>query len=160
MNNSNYEKYVVRKPVLAEKGVQWGLPELGIVDLKFFLRYGGPLKEADTMIEYSWVVKDGAFGVTEDKPPHKHACNEIFWFLGTNPDDPGDLGAEVEFWMGEGKDTEVIKLNTSGVIFTPGGTLHLPVFFKKVKRPVLWTVLGLNIGETLKQTQKYPVRGI
>jgi hypothetical protein len=157
---STFEKYIVRKPIAPETGVKWGLPEIGIVDLNFFLRYGGPLKEANTMIEYSWIVKDSAFGVTEDKPPHKHNCDELFWFMGTNPSNSDDLGAEAEFWMGEDKETEVIKMNTSGVIYVPKGLLHLPVFFKKVKRPLLWTIIALNIGDTLKDTIKYPVRGI
>lgn len=160
MSESKYEKYVTRKPIPPESGVKWGIPELGVLDLKFALRLGGPLKEANTMIEYSWIVKDGAFGVTEDKPPHKHPCDEIFWFLGTNPDNPDDLGGEVEFWMGEREDAEVIKLNTSGVIFTPKDTLHLPVFFKNVKRPLLWVIIALDIEKTLPETKKYPVRGV
>lgn len=157
---SRYEKYVVRKPIAPETGVEWGLPELGIVDLNFFLRYGGPLKEANTMIEYAWIVKDSAFGVTGDKPPHTHNCDEIFWFLGTDPQNADDLGAEAEFWMGEGEETEVIKINTSSLVYVPKGLLHLPVFFKNVKRQLLWVIIALNIGDTLKDTVKYPVRGI
>ena len=160
MTASRYEKYVVRKTIPPETGIKWGLPELGIVDLHFFLRPNGPVKEANTMLEFAWIVKDSAFGVTEDKPPHAHPCDEIFIFMGSNPEDPEELGAEIEFWMGEGEDTEVIRLNTSGLVFVPGGLVHLPLFFKNVRRPLVWTVLALNVGRTLESNVKHPVRGI
>ncbi len=157
---SKYEKYVVRKSIPPDPNVQWGRPDLGIVDLYFFLRPEGPIKESNTMVEFAWIVKDSAFGVTPDRPPHSHNCDEIFMFLATIPEDREKLSAEVEFWMGDGKDTEKIKIISSGLIFVPKGVVHLPVFFKKVKRPVLWGVIGLNIGETLKDTIKYPFRGV
>ncbi len=160
MMESKYEKYVVRKSTTPEPSIKWGIPELGITDLYHFLKPSGPIKESNTMIEFAWIVKDSVFGVTKDKPPHKHDCDEIFMFMGTNPKDRDELGAEVEFWLGEGEETEKIKVNTSGLVFVPKGLVHLPLFFKNVKKPLLWVVIGLNIGETLKNTTKYPVRGI
>ena len=157
---SRYEKYVVRSSTPPDPSIQWGISELGITDLYHYLRPSGPVNESNTMIEFAWIEKDSAFGVTQDKPPHSHECDEIFLFMGTNPKDRDELGAEVEFWMGEEKGTEIIKLNTSGLVFVPKGLVHLPLFFKNVKKPLLWMVIGLNIGETLKDTIKYPVREI
>jgi hypothetical protein len=133
---------------------------LGIILPYFFLRPEGPLKEANTMLEHVWLTEDCAFGVTAEKPPHKHDCDEIFMFLGTSPKNPDDLGAEVEFWLGEGEETEIIKTNTSSVIFVPKGLLHLPFFCRNVKKPLLHMVIALNIGGTLQKTEKYPVRGV
>ena len=133
---------------------------MGITDLYHYLKPSGPIKESNTMIEFAWIVKDSAFGVTQDKPPHSHDCDEIFMFIGTNPEDRDKLGAEVEFWLGEGDETEKIKINTSGLVFVPKGLAHLPLFFKNVKKPLLWVVVGLNIGEALKNNTKYPVRGV
>lgn len=158
MNTSKYEKYVVRSSIPPDPTIKWGIPELGITDQYFFLKSNGPIKEANTMLEFSWIVKDSAFGVTQDKPPHTHSCDEIFMFMGTDPQNKEDLGGEIEFWMGEGKETEIVKLTTSGLIFVPKGLLHLPVFFKNIKRPLLWVIMALNIGDTLKDTVKHPVR--
>jgi len=160
MMKSRYEKYVVRSSTAPDPGIKWGIPELGITDLYHFLSPSGPVKESNTMIEFAWIEKDSAFGVTQDKPPHSHECDEIFLFMGTNPKDRDELGAEVEFWMGVEKETEIIKFITSGLVFVPKGLVHLPLFFKNVKKPLLWIVIGLNIGETLKDTVKYAVRGI
>ncbi len=160
MAASRYEKYVVRKSSPPDPNIKWGRPDLGIPDLYHFLKPSGPLKESNTMIEFAWIVKNSAFGVTQDKPPHKHDCDEVFLFMGTNPKDNSELGAEIEFWMGEGEETEKIRVGTSGLIFVPKGVVHLPLFFKNVKKPLLWMVIALNIGDTLQNTILYPVRGV
>jgi hypothetical protein len=160
MTESQYEKYVVRKPIPPDLSINWGRADLGIILPYFFLKPEGPLKEANTLLEYVWITEDCAFGVTEEKPPHKHNCEEIFLFLGTNPKDSDDLGAEVEFWLGEGEATEKIKCDTSAVIFIPKDLLHLPFFCRNVRKPLLHMVIGLNIGEMLKDTRKYPLRGV
>jgi hypothetical protein len=56
--------------------------------------------------------------------------------------------------------TEKIKCDTSLVIFVPKNLLHLPFFCRNVRKPLLHMVIGLNIGETPKDTRKYPARGI
>lgn len=161
MAASKYEKYVIRHPTPPNMGINWGRPDLGVMPPYFFLTPGEPLsKENNTMLEYAWVMKDAAFGVTQDRGPHKHDCAEIFLFMGTNTEDPDDLGAEIEFWMGEGEETEKIKINTSSLIIVPGGLVHLPMFFRNVTRPVLNVVIGLSIGDTLKDTVRYAPRGV
>jgi hypothetical protein len=160
MAASKYEKYVIRQATPPDLSINWGRPDLGIMAPSFFLTPGERLKESDTMLEYAWVVKDSAFGVTPEKAPHKHDCDEIFLFMGINPEDPNDLGAEVEFWLGEGKETEKIKINTSSLVFIPKGLLHMPLFCRNVKKPILQVVIGLNVGQKLKNVIKYPVRGV
>lgn len=163
---SKYEKYVLRKPTPPDSDVNWGRPDLGLMAPSFFLSPRiKKLRESNTMIEYVWVVKDSAFGVTNDRGPHAHDCDEMFLFIGTNPDNPDDLGAEVEFWMGEGKDLEKVKVNTSSLIFVPRGLMHLPLFCKNVKRPFLHAVVAIPnckepIDDTLGRTKRFPPRGV
>ena len=157
---SRYEKYVVRKLIPPDPNVAWGRPELGVVAPYHFLHHYGPIKETNTMVEFLWITKDCASGVTSDKSPHKHDCDEAFIFLGTNPDDRMDLGADVEFWLGEGEETEKITFNTTTLVFVPKGLLHMPIFYRNVKRPSLRVVVGLNIGDALQNVTKYPVRGL
>jgi mannose-6-phosphate isomerase-like protein (cupin superfamily) len=112
------------------------------------------------MFEYALIEKDCAFGVTQEKAPHKHNCDEFFVFIGTNPQDKTKLGGEVEFWIGEDELTEKITFNTSSIIFVPKNVLHLPVFFKNVKRPFVELVFVPYEGYSLKTTVMYPVRGV
>ena len=125
-----------------------------------FLRPTGPVEGTNTMVEFTWVTKDCASGVTSQKSPHKHDCDEIFIFMGTDPEDVDYLGAEVEFWLGEGEETEKITINTSSLVFIPRGLLHMPMFYKNVRRPSIRMVIGLNVGDALQHTTQYPVRGL
>jgi hypothetical protein len=67
--------------------------------------------------------------------------------MGTNPKDSDDMGAELEFWLGEGEETEQIRISTSTLVFIPRGLLHMPLFCGKVRKLVLQIVIGLNIGK-------------
>ena len=70
--------------------------------------------------------------------PHKHDFNEVLAFYGTNWDDPKDLGAEIELWI----DGEKNLMNQSFVAFIPAGTVHCPLRFLKVTRPVFHFATG------------------
>jgi len=160
MKESKYEKYVTRTAEPGDPKIAWGRADLGIIDFLNFDKSTGALKETDSMFQYAFIHKDCVFGVTPEKAPHKHNCDEFFVFTGSNPKDKTDLGCEVEFWMGEGESTEQISFNTSAVIFVPKNVLHLPVFFRKVKRPSIMLVMVPYDLKSLKTTAKFPLRGI
>jgi hypothetical protein len=76
-------------------------------------------------------------------------------------ENPNDLGGEVEFWMGEDKDVEKIKVNTTSIIFVPKGLLHLPTMYcRNVKRSFLHVAVSLEIGDALDKTIRYPPRNV
>lgn len=64
---------------------------------------------------------------------HTHSFPEILGFYSSDPDDPDDLGAEIEFNI-EG---ETHLLTKSSLIFMPAGVKHLPMTIKNVRRPFL-----------------------
>jgi hypothetical protein len=82
---------------------------------------------------------------SDEKKPgvkaHYHECDEYLVFHGTNPEDPFDLGGEVEFWLG-GEKHIVTK---SCAIFIPKGVLHGPLKTLKVERPFL----SISVANTL-----------
>jgi hypothetical protein len=65
--------------------------------------------------------------------PQTHEYETFFILLGTNLDDPTDLGAEIEFTIGEEKETHTF--NKSAVVYMPGDTVHGPMRVKKARRP-------------------------
>ncbi len=161
MTESKYEKYVVREPtrIQGKDETVWTTVRnsMTIPPFSFFLG-DKPIKEAHTLLELTWIWKDTAIGANPESPPHKHGYDEIFMFCGTNRVDPKDFGAEVEMWMGEGDKAEKITTNTSSAIFVPKGTVHLPIIFRNVKKPIMLVLVGLNLVE-LKPI-KYPLRRI
>jgi hypothetical protein len=66
-------------------------------------------------------------------PPHKHDCDEILFFISTDPENTADLGGEVEIALGEEWEKHVIS--TSAIICLPPGVQHAPLYVRKVDRP-------------------------
>jgi hypothetical protein len=160
MAKSKYEKYVTRKPAIINSDYAEEVPKTEKVPLR--TPYDtGPLvifskeriKEASSIIEYGIVSGDMTIGDGSFVSKHKHDYEEIFMFLGTDPKDPQDLGAEVEFWIGEGDDQEKIVFNTSSSIYVPPNTAHFPQIWRNVRRPVFTVV----VMPSLKIKQLKPV---
>jgi len=68
--------------------------------------------------------------------PHTHKDPEVLVAIGTNPDDPRDLGAELELYMGEEMEKHVITEST--LIYIPANLLHCPFRVTRVNRPFLF----------------------
>ncbi len=77
----------------------------------------------------AWYLKEAE---TLENVPHTHDSPEIIGFFGNNPDDPNDLGGEVEIWMEDEK--HIITKST--LLFVPAGVKHCPLILKRVDRPI------------------------
>lgn len=64
---------------------------------------------------------------------HTHDCHEIIAFIGSNPDDPHDLGGEIEIWL----DDEKYLITKSTFVVAPKGLVHCPLIIRRVDRPIL-----------------------
>lgn len=83
-------------------------------------------------VEVVWKYKPTPPGTAH--PAHVHEdWDEVVGFHGTNPDDPFDLGGEVNFWLGDEKQV----ITKSCVVFVPRGLKHCPVEFIRVDRPII-----------------------
>jgi len=162
MAESKYEKYIVRKPAMLihEKG-EYGkgvyreiipenkkMPGLYIHENESGIQIAMSktlVPETHSTVEYGLIWGETALAVKSTTTrPHKHDYDEIFLFIGTNTDDVDDLGAEVEFWLGEGDDLEAVVFNTSSCMFLPAGIAHFPQIIRNVKRPFIEIVIIPN----------------
>ncbi len=66
-------------------------------------------------------------------PPHKHDCDELLFFISTDPEHTSDLGGEVELALGEDWEKQIIT--TSAIVCLPAGVQHCPMYVRKVDRP-------------------------
>lgn len=90
----------------------------------------------------------------EDRPlwrhdEHVHDYGEMIGFLGSNPEDPYDLGAEIEF----GINGELHRLTKSSVIYMPAGIKHLPLSIIELHRPVLHFSICMNSTYSYTETK-------
>lgn len=95
-------------------------------------------------------IMKGAFSVilswywkateTEGSPSHVHDFDEIIGFIGSDSQNPGDLGGEVEFWL----EDEKYMLTKSCLIFAPKGLRHCPLRVTRVDRPFLFLAVSVT----------------
>ncbi|MBN2038927.1 MAG: hypothetical protein JW864_02730 [Spirochaetes bacterium] len=75
-------------------------------------------------------------------PPHIHKSAELLIHIGTNPDDPMDLGAEIEMYMGPELERHVFNRTT--VIWIPPNFIHSPWKPLRIDRPFIF--MEINQG--------------
>lgn len=75
-------------------------------------------------------------------PPHIHKSAELLFHIGTDPDNPSDLGAEVEFFLGKEMERHIIT--RTSVVLIPPNFIHAPWNPIKTTRP--WIFVEVNQG--------------
>lgn len=75
-------------------------------------------------------------------PPHIHRDAELLFHIGTDPNNPSDLGSEIEWYMGPEMEKHVIT--KSCVIYIPPNCIHSPWRPLKTWRP--WIFIEVNQG--------------
>ena len=77
----------------------------------------------------AWYLKAST---TTESEAHTHDSDEIIGFFGNNPEDPYDLGGEIEFWLEDEKHI----ITRSCLLFVPAGMKHCPLILRRVDRPI------------------------
>jgi hypothetical protein len=72
---------------------------------------------------------------------HSHPADEVLIFLGTDPDNIDDLGAEIEIDLG--KEHERYLFGKSSVIVCPAGLPHAPIVTRWVDKPFAFILINL-----------------
>jgi hypothetical protein len=84
--------------------------------------------------------------------PHSHDFHELLCFIGGNPEDINDLGAEISICLGEEQEEHIITSAT--VVSIPAGLKHCPLKVKKITKPFVFLEVSStpryadNMGET------------
>jgi hypothetical protein len=70
-------------------------------------------------------------------PKKRRKADEMMFFYGTDPDNPNDLGAHVEFHLGEGEDEQVFEFDRPRCVFIPKGVRHGPIYITRFHRNLI-----------------------
>ena len=120
MTPTKYGKYVIKKPVATggygPEFVYTGEREYKSDFTIMFLRVTAP-----TLME---------------EFPHSHDFDMYLYFMSFDPDNMGELGADIEIGLGE--EREIHKITTPTTVYIPAGMIHCPLEFKRVDKPVLF----------------------
>jgi hypothetical protein len=75
-------------------------------------------------------------------PPHIHKTAEILMLIGTDPNNPEELGAEVELQMGPEREKHIMTKST--VVYIPPNMIHCPYIIRRTDKP--WIFIEINQG--------------
>jgi hypothetical protein len=67
-------------------------------------------------------------------PKYNMNADKLMFFAGSDPSNMNDLGAHVEFHLGEGDDEEVFEFDEPRCVFVPKGVRHGPIYITKFRR--------------------------
>ena len=137
MAKLKYEKYILTELQLPEdqqkRAADYAKRGTRILWLEDFVIKGAP------SVICSWYTKATE---TPGTVAHTHDFDEVVGLLGSDPDNPKDLGGEVEFWI----EDEKYMLTQSCLIFCPKGVKHCPLQVRKVTRPILFLAFSTTLN--------------
>jgi len=143
MAERKYEKYFIMRPPSLPAGMKRppsDLDKLETPRLHHILGLSDRVVAGAIMVNFSWMYAGEDPGRME---AHVHPYPEVIGFIGNNPEDPDDLGAEAEIWM----DDEQYILTSSFMVYVPKGLKHCPLVVRNIKRPVLHFDMQLTEGD-------------
>lgn len=140
MADSKYGKYIVSetKPHIVD--APWSpMVNIPTERMNRFMWLDNEVVEGAFYFECVWLWPwPGPYDPDAGPKAHKHDYDEVIGFIGTNPKDVWDLGAEVELWL---EDEKHIITRTS-LVFVPKGMQHCPLRTTNIVRPVLHFTAG------------------
>jgi len=132
--NFDYEQYVIRSPMR-----EAALGFRGLQSPSMTYMSSVQINAANLYIDWAWVYDIVKPRIGE----HVHHNNEeIVLHIGGDPDNPEDLGADMEYGLGG----DLLQYNTSYAIFIPKGLRHGPLNWKKVRKPHVEMAIVFGIG--------------
>lgn len=127
MAERKYEKYIVTELQTP--------PEITAIAEEYATRATRLLWIDDAVVKGSFQMNTAWYFKPTEKPTvlaHHHDCEEVIGFFGGDPDNPSDLGGEVEIWL----EDEKYNITKSCLIFIPNGMRHCPLRVVRVDRPI------------------------
>ena len=95
---------------------------------------------SNTYIELGWV-----YAMPDPNPhipKHTHNSDEFVLHIGSDYNNPEDLGGEIEFVVGDSP----LKINKTSALYVPKGVVHGPLTWKSVSRPHLQMTIIMDAG--------------
>lgn len=96
-------------------------------------------------LNITWAFHTG-LGAWHDRDPHVHSYDEALLFVGSDPDNPDSLGAELTIGM----EDEVHILDAPTVVIAPKNVVHCPLITKRVDKAYLFSAICLSTEHDTK----------
>lgn len=132
----DYEQYVIRSP-MREAGPDYVVLGRQIPSMTYLSRT--QVNVANNYLEFGWIWDVPSSGIP--KMRHDNYAELVFHF-GNDPERPEDLGATMQFGIGD----DLLEFDTSYCAYIPKELNHGPLRWKEVHRPMIEMALMLGAG--------------
>ncbi len=151
MADTRYDKYFLREP--------WGIIHPGTPpDAPVYIGIGQKAPVAGWDEPLTQVLRPIYHPYKMIPEGHQHNVAEILYFIGGDPMNFQEFGAEVELTMGEGDNAEVYTITQTTWVYVPANLPHCPLDFKRVDKPIMFghimfapsfdsTIIGRNFTD-------------
>jgi hypothetical protein len=130
MAESQYDKYLVIEPIRGK-----GMPS-------FTYMNNDLVPGCNIDIMFNWIMK-----MPDRFPPsakgHSHDYDEVIFNLGVDPNNPEDLGGEIEGFMGDAKQI----ISRTSALFIPRNIVHGVTGWTRFERPHIQMAIKLSGGK-------------
>lgn len=142
---------------------KWGhyifLPQMETVDGERgtpYVQYGSGVPEAASEPGAQMRMVPAMAPYPPHPVPEKHKeYQEVLAMIGLDPNDPMDLRAEAEFYLGKGKTMEKYPtLTRSCCVYVPRGQWHWPWHVTNVYKPMAWIHFNIHIKKMPALTEE------
>ncbi len=98
--------------------------------IEFLVFLNGKRLEGAPYAEAVWFLSTNDTGPA----PHAHKdFDEFIGFIGSDPEHPDELNAEIDFYV----EDEKITITKSCLVYIPRGITHSPIYVPKLERPLI-----------------------
>jgi len=157
MTELKYSKYVIselkrhsRLSPERQGPDPWYIPKVGEGGRIQLLYLDNSIVENARYAECVWIMPGGEHPAIAEPHQHTHDFDEVVTFIGSNIEEPYDLGGEIEIWL----EDEPQILTKSCLIFIPAGMKHCPLIIRRVDRPIFHTAMGTGSYYTQNNVAK------
>ena len=133
MAEGKYSKYVIEEPITFSVFKEVTSPQ-------FLVSGERNLEGLDFTMGWSFLTEPFIM----IPQAHKHDYNQIIGFIGGNPVDIRDFGAEVEMSLGDEEEKYIVTSTT--FFYIPKGLTHGPLNVKTVNKPIMFIDVVLSPG--------------
>lgn len=135
---AEYYKNLVQKPKYELGAAHSGIKGRQSPTMTFMSNDLVPGSNVYMEIGWVWAVPD-----PNRIPEHSHPkYDEFVLHIGSDPNNPEDLGGEIEFVVGG----EPLKITKTSALYVPAGLIHGPLSWKSVTRPHLQMTMIIGAG--------------
>jgi hypothetical protein len=136
-SEGKYGQYLFKNPIVQGKFCN---------RMIFYSAQHEPVKEKDFSVLWNCITEP--YLMVADA--HSHDFDQFLHFYGANSLNITEFDAEIEMSLGPDGEKHIIREPT--ILHIPAGTLHCPLNFKVVKKPVIF----MNVAMTPQYVQHKP----